>query len=158
MGQRGPIPLRSDEKGPRHQKGEDGLEITKGRARGTKVIPAPQSHWPPMVKAWYNSLKESGQSDFYEPSDWMHAQLIAESLAGWMTKMPKDRSAMMLDVAFKQMGALGTTEGERRRMRLELEVPEIPKESEGAAAQRMWKERLTGPATVTDIGGRVQAP
>lgn len=161
MGQRGPMPLRSDEKGPRHQNDSNGLPVTKGQARGTKKIPSADRTWPPRVKQWYNALKESGQSDYYEESDWATAMIIGDALAGWYAKLPKDRSSMMLDTIFRQTANLGVTEGDRRRMRIELEVPEIPQETVGAAASRMWEEELTGPAsaTVTPIGlGKVDAP
>lgn len=143
----GPIPLRSDEKGPRHQASESGIELKKGHARGFKTIPKADPNWAPRAKEWFNSLGQSGMIDFYEESDWATAKILCDALTGWYAKLPKDRSAMMLDIILKQMGNLGTTEGERRRMRIELDLPEIPEETPGSRALSMYQDTVARPAT-----------
>lgn len=138
----GPIPLRSDEKGPRHQASESGLELKKGVARGVKKLPNADPAWAPRAKEWFNSLKSSGMVDFYEESDWATAKILCDALTGWYAKLPKDRSAMLLDIILKQMGNLGATEGERRRMRIELDLPEIPEETPGSRALAMYQQSV----------------
>lgn len=143
----GPIPLRSDEKGPRHQASESGLELKKGVARGVKKIPKPDPKWAPRAKEWFSSLASSGMVDFYEESDWATAKILCDALTGWYAKLPKDRSAMLLDIILKQMGNLGATEGERRRMRIELDLPEIPEETAGSKAMAMYQQTVARPAS-----------
>lgn len=143
----GPIPLRSDEKGPRHQNAENGMELKKGVARGVKKLPQADPKWAPRAKEWFNSLKSSGMVDFYEESDWATAKILCDALTGWYAKLPKDRSAMLLDIILKQMGNLGATEGERRRMRIELDLPEIPEETTGSKAMDMYRQTVARPAS-----------
>lgn len=45
------------------------------------VQPAPSPRWHPIAAAWYAALGKSGQSIFYEPSDWALAMMIAESMS-----------------------------------------------------------------------------
>ena len=35
----------------------------------------------PVARAWYDSLASSGQSDYYEPSDWAAAVYVAEAIS-----------------------------------------------------------------------------
>ena len=41
----------------------------------------PDASWHPLANAWYAFLASSGQSAFYEPSDWGLAVLVAESMS-----------------------------------------------------------------------------
>ena len=58
---------------------------------------------------------------------------------------------MLLDIILKQMGNLGATEGERRRMRIELDLPEIPEETTGAKAMEMYRQNIARPTNVSSI-------
>jgi len=44
-------------------------------------IPAANKDWHPIAKRFYNSLKTSGQSDFYQNSDWAFAYSVADDLS-----------------------------------------------------------------------------
>lgn len=121
---------------PRSGKGS-GLEAWRAYAEAVGVtVPADSSRtqiiefveanridgaedWHPLAREWFRSLAESGQSYMYEPSDWATARVLAELLsralkAGKLTASLIERW---------QVGAteLLTTEGARRRLRLELE-------------------------------------
>jgi hypothetical protein len=114
----GPIPKRSDQR-RRTNKPAPGQEITTAKASGpVKVPPAPRS-WHPIARRWYLSLKDSAQSAYYEPSDWAQAQLIAES----MTRMlyADEFKASSLQAVMAGMTELLTSEGARRRARLEID-------------------------------------
>jgi hypothetical protein len=142
----GPMPKRSDER-TRKNKDESGLELKKGVARGYKRWPKADPEWHPRAKEVFASLGTSGMEAFYEESDIAYAKLLCDALTDWYA----GKSAMKLQAILGGLANLGMTEGERRKMRIELELPEIPEESAGARAQRMWQEKLSAPATITPI-------
>ena len=143
----GPMPKRSEERTRRNKTNESGLELKKGHAHSYKRWPKPDKDWHPRVQEWFTALGNSGMEAFYEESDIATAKVIADGLDQWYKKP----SALMFDFVLKHMAPLGVTEGERRRMRIELETPEIPEESVGSQASRRWEERLAQPATVTQL-------
>lgn len=121
----GPIPKRSEERTRRNRsENEGGVPLSKGVARGGDPIPA-DPDWHPIVHTWYEAIMESGIADYYERSDWATAYIIAEELNAYYLDAARlgKRSSMMLQTLMSAMLSLGVTEGERRRMRIELEKP-----------------------------------
>lgn len=112
----GPIPKRSDQRRRRNK--PQGPNIA--RLSGAKDVkpPAEDRLWHPAAKRWYRSLKHSGQHVFYEPSDWAYAQLAADMLSHEL-KEEKPRAATINQV-LTMMDNLLTSEGARRRLRVEL--------------------------------------
>lgn len=96
-------------------------------------MPDPDPDWHPAATAWFESLGQSGQSVHYEASDWATAWLVAEAMSrelkpqGLVYKgevvsyesMTVRPSA--LQSFLKAATALMATEGDRRRLRLELQ-------------------------------------
>jgi hypothetical protein len=80
--------------------------------------PSAPEYWHPLATGWYDSLAVSGQSRFYEPSDWAYAYLLAESITRLLTY--EKFSATLLQTILSGMTELLTTEGARRRSRVEL--------------------------------------
>lgn len=136
MGQRGPVPKRSSQR--RRQNKES--EPEKVEAPAVEVErPAADEDWHPVARAWFESLAVSGQSVFYEPSDWATAVLVAESISRELKPqvvgMMTDENGAQLEPAFavvpmkgaalsaylKAMTSLLVTEGDRRRAGVELE-------------------------------------
>lgn len=127
MGARGPVPNRSDDLNrPRERKGSDVQPITKGTSRPA-TIPDADPTWHPIALMLWNACLESGQSDFYESSDYAMLYSLCEDLS--MYKSPitaKDgtqydkRSGQMLQTIYSAMESLLVTEGARRRVRIEL--------------------------------------
>jgi len=119
----GPVPKRAEER--RRRNVVPGL--TKGQAGPRPVPPGVPAGWHQIARRWYNSLKTSGQSEFYEASDWAAAQLIGEAMSRWLQGTSDDKMPAQLFAAIMQgMSELLTTEGARRRMKLELQrVPEV---------------------------------
>lgn len=111
----GPIPKRSDERRRRNA----GPTVTQVEVEGPHEVPVPRlrAGLHPLAVAWFQSLGESAQSRFYEPSDWMTAVLAAEVLDEWM----RVRTSSLLATLNEMAGTLMTTEGARRRLRIELE-------------------------------------
>jgi hypothetical protein len=120
----GPIPKRSDQLIRRNAQE---VPVEKITAIGSVPIPEldiAQAH--PLVQDLYQSLKDSAQRQFYEPSDWQTARLVMFALNQELNATFKDGSqrpisAVKLQVINQMMGSLMMTEGERRRARLEIE-------------------------------------
>ena len=116
VGVRGPVPKRADQ---RRRGNTDGGPITKGTAAATRGVPAASKEWHPAAKRWYAALKASGESAFYEPSDWAEAWVVAEVLS---QMLQAEKLSAMLFAAWQGASArLLVTEGDRRRVRIELE-------------------------------------
>lgn len=117
MGERGPIPARSDQRVRRNQ---DGGPIEKVSIIGPVDVPELDIVRPhPLVVDLYEALKTSGQAKFYEPSDWQYARLAMH----FVNKLVRNSkpSAVMLSSVNAMLTPLLMTEGERRRVRLEVE-------------------------------------
>lgn len=155
---RGPVPKRSDQ---RRRRNADDLPISHAPAASRVPVPAADRGWHPIAKRWYRSLRGSGQSAFYEPSDWAVAFLVAESMSrdlgeqflGINEKTGEVEYGVIplkgasLAAYLKAFASLMVTEGDRRRMRLELErgTGEVdPDEAAGVASMDEWRERLSG--------------
>jgi hypothetical protein len=137
----GPVPNRSEDLArPRERKGKDIVPVTKGELRKVR-IPAANKDWHPIAKRWYNSLKVSGQSDFYQTSDWAFAYSVADDLSYYKNPLVNrdgeeyhKRSGQMLQSIYSAMERLLVTEGDRRRVRIELTAPEPVAESAAVLA------------------------
>jgi hypothetical protein len=70
----------------------------------------------PVARKWYESLSESGQSEFYEPSDWTAAVLCAEAMDAYLL----EPNGSLLSQINAMMTNLLVTEGARRRASVEL--------------------------------------
>lgn len=137
-GKGGPPPKRSDQR--RRQNQPAGGKPTKAPGAIRVKPPAVKGSWHPTAKRFFRSLRESGQSVFYEPSDWEAAYLLAESIsrelspqavvAGaevvWVERPP---TGAALTAWGRMMTSLMVTEGDRRRSQLELQRPEASEEA-----------------------------
>lgn len=125
MGSRGPIGNRSEDLArPLERRGGDQQPVTKGRSR-TATVPKLDLDWHPIAQLVWNGVIESGQADFYESSDYAVLYSICEDLSYY--KNAGRRSGQMLATIYSALSSLLVTEGDRRRVRLELEgEPEGP--------------------------------
>lgn len=145
----GPIPRReSDLARPRERKGKDQVAVTKGQSRPVK-IPRADPEWHPIAKMLWDGLKASGQSDFYEQSDWAFAYSLCEDLSLYKKPLVNrdgeeyhKRSGQMLQTIYSAMERLLVTEGDRRRVRIELHEPEQDDEDASVTAITDAKKRL----------------
>jgi hypothetical protein len=119
MGQRGPVPNRSDDLSrERDADRGDRAPITKGLSRPA-TIPDPDPEWHPIALMLWTAALESGQADFYESSDYAWLWNICEELDQY--KRSTKRSSMMFAALNQAFEALLITEGARRRVRIELQ-------------------------------------
>ena len=114
----GPVPKRSSERRRRNK--PDGAAVTSVSAAQQVVeCPPPDESWHPIARDWYDSLAKSGQAVFYEPSDWATARYVAEAMSRGLSS--SRFSAQLFAAVSSAMTELLTTEGARRRARLEIE-------------------------------------
>lgn len=139
MGARGPVPKRSSERRRRNrQEPTDTLAVAGAAAER----PRPNGRWHPTARRWYVSLAESGQAVFFEPSDWAGAYLVAEMMST-LSRAPRP-SSQMFAALWSAMNDLLTTEGSRRRVRLEIERGAGEEKPAGVTALDDYRARLNG--------------
>lgn len=93
----------------------------------------------PIARRWYNSLKASGQSEYFEPSDWAAALYVCEA----MTKNLSGRfSAQLFAVVWAAMEDLLTTEQARRKARIEVERG-LGEEKEGPTPLDVYRKMVS---------------
>lgn len=141
----------TDKKEPRHKTGhphfsrEDPRYYSSGPAnvgthREVPVIPTANPNWLPQARSWYNSLPLSGQSAFYEASDWATAVSAAQMLD---TGLRTTNGAILANFV-RLSERLGVTHLDRVRARIVLDDPESEDQDEDAADNiiRGWQARL----------------
>lgn len=131
-----PIPKRSDQL-IRRNKPE--VEVTKIEAIGEINQPELGFDDPhPMIQDFWDSLAESAQAIYYEPSDWQFARFTLH-FADNLLKNSRP-SAQMLQSVNSALGDLLVSEGARRRVRLEIERQQSKAEVLDLAAE--FKKRM----------------
>ena len=116
MASTGPLPKRDAE---RRRQNKPEVPTDTVRMVGTVHAPPCPAHLHPLARAWYKSLGESGQSRYYEPSDWATARIWATLLSEQLSSGKP--AANMINEWQRAAHELMTTEGARRRMRMEIE-------------------------------------
>lgn len=135
-GTRGPIPKRSEE---RIRRNKDEVEITKIQAGDVVEQPSLGLDDPhPMIVDFWDSLGESAQNRFYEPSDWQYARFTLH-FADQLVKSGRP-SSQLLAAVNAALGDLLVSEGHRRRVRLEVERAQAKAEVVDIA--QMFQERI----------------
>ena len=115
MGTRGPVPKRSDQVRRTNNKGQE----EKVYVEGSVTVPEPEANWHPLAVQLWESMKESGQSRYYEPSDWAVAAVLMNDLSSYLRS--RKRPGVKLTALMSGLSNLLVTEGDRRRVRLEIE-------------------------------------
>lgn len=128
MGARGPAPKRSTERHGHRGQADEPEQVEQDGA--VSVPPAGES-WHSVAREWYESLPASGQSKFYEPSDWQQAHFCAELMHRALTD--EKVNAQLVAQIRGLMTDLLTSEASRRRVSMEIVRP--PKATEGTSSQ-----------------------
>lgn len=142
----GPIPKRSEELIRRNK---PDVEIEKVTAIGPVPVPPlniPDAH--PFVTELYESMQKSAQKKYFEPTDWSKAKITLHFLNKllWNGKP----SAQMLATVESMMSSLLLTEGDRRRLRIEIERQ--PTRPEGDAKVLTMADRFAQALGVQNRG------
>lgn len=139
MGTRGPIPKHSDER-IRRNKDEGQGQVEKVTAIGAVEVPELGIDDPhPMIRDFYESLKESAQAQYYEPSDWQFARFTMH-FANKLVCSGKPSSQMLAAVNAALTNLL-VSEGDRRRVRMEVEREEAKGQLVDVA--QMFRDRMS---------------
>ncbi len=118
-GRSGRTPKRSEERMGHRTKAEMAA-VQKVPVQAAVVDQPPADpDWHPLAQDWYESLAESGQAIFFEPSDWAAARYVAAIMTR-NVNAPRF-NAQLFGSLWTAMNDLMTTEASRRRLRLELE-------------------------------------
>lgn len=118
----GPPPKRTEHR-RRRNKPDEGQEVVKAVGAANVKAPNVKPGWHPIMKDWYRSLKVSGQAQFYQASDWQTAQLWCHVMSEALSSGEPVKASLLAQ--FNAVaGDLMTTEGSRRRLRLELQNPD----------------------------------
>jgi hypothetical protein len=115
--------------------------VSHGRTRRNGIpIPEASERWLPISRSWYNSLKLSGQSAFYEASDWATAVAAAQAYDIFL----RTYNASTLATFERLSARLGVTIVDRARARIELADPDPTDRDEEAADSAVirWQGRL----------------
>jgi hypothetical protein len=117
------------------------LTVSKGSSR-RKDIPIPEANpqWHPQARSWFRALALSGQSDFYEASDWATAVMAAQIYDMFL----RTYRANLLPSFLRLSERLGVTVIDRKRNRIELDEPDVSDADEDAADEAVikWHGRL----------------
>lgn len=117
MADKGPVPKRDEDRIRRNKPDVPTLTV---EMIGDVEIPELDIDNPhPLITDLYNSLKESGQAKYYEPSDWQIARFclhFANQLV-WSGKP----SSVMLQQVTGMLSDLLVSEAQRRRVRMEVQ-------------------------------------
>lgn len=114
----GSIPKRAAQRLGHRTKAELAATETV-RMVGPVKVPAADRSWHRVARDWYHSLKDSGQAQHYEPSDWQAARLVAFEMSRMLNG--EFISPTMFKAVWTAMSELLTTEGARRRVKLEVD-------------------------------------
>lgn len=117
------------------------IAVARGQSqRGSFPIPVANPKWMPQARSWYNSLSLSGQSEFYEASDWATAIAAAQAYDIFL----RTYNAAILASFVRLSERLGATIADRKRSRIELEDAEPQDADEDAADEAVqgWQKRL----------------
>lgn len=177
-GTRGPVSKRPEERRRRNKPENEGrAPETPSQGYWNFEVPEPPFDdegvytWHPLVVDLYFSIQQSGQSEWYQLSDWMALQIACESMSrdldpqfvGMQTRWNREAQDMEtvptkmrlplkganLGAYLKLFGALGVTEGDRRRMGIMLQRAAGPVETPEEKAKSVVtdaRERFRGGA------------
>lgn len=141
MGQRGPMPKRKAERAGHISKAQR-ADVDTVVIEGEVEPPPTPAALHPQARRWYRSLIASGQSQFYEPSDWELARYVALQMSLSLTS----GNAALFRAVWMGAEALMATEPSRRRNRIEVNRRDPAAEEPDDAPDQLadLRERLRG--------------
>lgn len=142
----GPVPKREAElQRPRDRKGGDQLPVLKGELMEVRNKPDPDPNWHSIATMVYEAAANSGQSYWYQESDWAMLYSLCDDLS--YLKNQDRRSGQFLATVMSGLESLLLTEGDRRRARIELHAPEQKKADLAVVGMEAYRARAQGQKT-----------
>lgn len=142
MGARGPVPKKDAERRRRNKSGGDETSHIEAEVinvdeliHGEVEVPVMDDKWHPIAKQIWEAQTKSGQAIWMEPSDWAILYALCESMSRDMKPQvvgidEESGEPVMaviplkgasLNAYLKAFASLMMLEGDRRRLRVELE-------------------------------------
>lgn len=139
MGRRGPLPKRTDE--PQHRSNEaKKSDVKKALIAGDVMRPEPDPDWHPIARMLWDAACDSPQNRWYEATDWAVLFSLCDDVSYF--KRGAKRSGQMLATINSMMLSLMLTEGDRRRIGVEIQrASEEQLKSPGVEALEDWAKR-----------------
>lgn len=144
-GPRGPAPKRPEQRRRRNKPAEGDLQPQVVTIPRSDEAPAPASadeRWHPLARDLYESLKDSGQSQFYEPSDWAFARVTCDLLSRQL--FAEKMNGNLIGTVMSALDRLLVAEADRRRARMILERGDEPEESPSVAIMAKYRKAAGG--------------
>lgn len=120
MAQYGPIPKRDDERIRRNKPDQPTLKIIPGENLKVEAPLFILDNPNPLVIDYYLAMQKSPQAQYFQQTDWIHAQAVLTLLNEQLNA--RQKNGQIIAVIMSELGKLMTTEGERRRLRIEIEA------------------------------------
>lgn len=134
-----PIPNRtSDLSRARDANRSNRPEVKNGELMEV-AIPNANPEWDATVKRLYKSMRTSGQSCYFQNSDWSFAYIVLDMLND--QRKAARPSAQMMATIMQGLDKLLLTEAERRRARIEL-IPPGDEDDASVTAVADYKKKL----------------
>ena len=111
----GPMPKRVEERRRRNKVPGETLVPMEGEV----VVPELPAGTHEIARDWYESLKHSGQSQYFEPSDWAAARYVAAVMTKNLTA--RRFSAQHFVGVWAAMTDLLSTEEARRKAKIQVQ-------------------------------------
>lgn len=114
----GPMPKRDADRVRRNKP-----DVTTKRGVARECDPPPEDReWHVTAKRMYRSLRKSGQTEFWQQTDWEYARLTMDQMSRAMNSAEeKPMKATFLAEINQMLSRLMFTEPDRRRARIELQ-------------------------------------
>jgi len=151
MGIRGPIGEREQNLArPRERGGKDEQSAKRGLLQPIAIDWQEDDEWSDFTKNVWRSASASGMADFYQDTDYAELWFICQELDRYVkpkvnTKTGElwhKQSPEMVKALLTGLSNLGFTEGDRRRIRVELDAPEVEQASASVTALRLYQGAL----------------
>lgn len=155
MGTRGPIPDREDNLArPRDRKGTDEQSAKRGLLQPIAIEWQADPEWTDFTKQVWESASASGMADFYQDTDYAELWFICQELDRYSAprvymktgELYYKQSPEMVKALLTGLSNLGFTEGDRRRIRVELDAPEPETQSASVTALHLYQGALSAPS------------
>lgn len=162
MGARGPIPEReSNLARPRERKGSEEQSAKRGLLQPIAIDWQPDPEWSDATLNVWESASASGMADFYQDTDYAELWFICNELDVYTKprvntktgELYRKQSPEMVKALLTGLSNLGFTEGDRRRIRIELDAPEPEAQSASVTALHLYQGALDGALSPEDEEG-----
>lgn len=124
MGSRGPVGKRSDQRVRRNKENQDTEQVSvSGTVEPPSLGFSPDNE---LTMELYESVLASGYTHTYEPSDWHVLRFLLFNVDTYITQISESGkvNAHALSELMSGFGSLLMTEGERRRLKMEIQREE----------------------------------